>query len=195
MAFCENCGKQLDDGAKFCNVCGKSVTGRLVQHQPDTNATTNISLWQGYVSFWKNYANFKGRARRKEYWGAALFNIVFVVGLSIVGGFIGGFIGGIVSHSTLPAAAASLTDAYLHGAEYGSKYGTVGGSILYNLYGIAVAIPGFAVCWRRLHDIGKSGANYWWCLTIVGVIPLLIWLCRDSEVGENKYGKNPKGYN
>ena len=34
-------------------------------------------LWQQYVNvITKNYANFNGRARRKEYWGFFLFNII-----------------------------------------------------------------------------------------------------------------------
>ncbi|MDB4161311.1 DUF805 domain-containing protein [Bacteroidia bacterium] len=35
------------------------------------------NLWQQYVHvITKNYANFNGRARRKEYWGFFLFNII-----------------------------------------------------------------------------------------------------------------------
>ena len=37
-------------------------------------------------------------------------------------------------------------------------------------------LPSFAVGARRLHDVGKSG---WWqliSLTIIGLIPLIIWL-------------------
>ena len=53
------------------------------------------------------------------------------------------------------------------------------------LYGLGVSIPNLAVSIRRLHDTGRSG---WWLL--VGLI--LIWYLSDSEVGENKYGPNPK---
>jgi len=42
-----------------------------------------------YLSVLKNYANFEGRARRKEYWMFALFNIIF----SFVFGFTCGLIG------------------------------------------------------------------------------------------------------
>lgn len=37
-----------------------------------------------YLQVLKNYANFKGRARRKEYWMFTLFNIIFVVILTMV---------------------------------------------------------------------------------------------------------------
>ena len=61
------------------------------------------------------------------------------------------------------------------------------------LYNVAVCIPGIAVGVRRLHDTGRSG---WWLLisvTIIGWIPLFVWLVQDSHPGENKYGPNPKG--
>lgn len=64
---------------------------------------------------------------------------------------------------------------------------------LTSIWSLAVLIPGLAVVWRRLHDIGKSGA--WWFLVfvpVVGWIILLIWFCQDSQPGENQYGPNPK---
>ena len=68
------------------------------------------------------------------------------------------------------------------------------GTILACLYELAVLIPSLAVIWRRLHDIGKSGG--WAFISFVplaGVIILLVFLCRDSQPGENQYGPNPKG--
>ena len=66
---------------------------------------------------------------------------------------------------------------------------------LYWVFIITTVIPYLSICWRRLHDIGKSGANVFWCLTIIGAIPVLIWLCQDSSRGDNQYGANPKGLN
>ena len=61
------------------------------------------------------------------------------------------------------------------------------------IYSLAVLIPGLAVLWRRLHDIGKSGANAFLLLIpIAGLIIVLIWLCTDSETGRNRFGANPK---
>ena len=66
-------------------------------------------------------------------------------------------------------------------------------SILSGLYSLAVLIPSLAVTWRRLHDIGKGGGWYFMVLVpLVGWILLIIWLCRDSQPGENAYGPNPK---
>ena len=64
---------------------------------------------------------------------------------------------------------------------------------LSGLVSLAMFIPGLAVCWRRLHDIGKSGACWFLVLIpLVGAIILLVWYCRDSEPGDNMYGPSPK---
>ena len=112
----------------------------------------------------KKYACFSGRARRQEYWLFALFN--FIAGIII------GVIAGVLVSVTNVTAFAYL------------------GSI----YNLAVLIPGLAVFFRRLHDIGKSG--WWWLLAFIpfiGWIVLLVFCCLDSQPGENKYGPNPKG--
>ena len=64
------------------------------------------------------------------------------------------------------------------------------------IYGLVWLLPGLAVAVRRLHDIGKSGWNLLWILLpIVGAIMLIYWCCQDSQVGENKWGANPKFVN
>ena len=62
------------------------------------------------------------------------------------------------------------------------------------LFDLALLVPCLAVCWRRLHDIGKSGGYYFFVLIpLVGWILLLVWMCQDSQPGANQYGPNPKG--
>lgn len=62
------------------------------------------------------------------------------------------------------------------------------------LFDLALLVPSLAVCWRRLHDIGKSGGYYFFILIpLVGWILLLVWMCQDSQPGANQYGPNPKG--
>ena len=68
-----------------------------------------------------------------------------------------------------------------------------GAGVLSTLYGLAVIVPGIAVAVRRLHDTGRSGWWYLLVLTCVGIIPLIIFLCMDSQPGSNQYGDNPKG--
>ena len=68
-------------------------------------------------------------------------------------------------------------------------------TLLSGVWSLAVLVPGLALVWRRLHDIGKSGI---WILIalvpLVGEILLLVWFCKDSQPGENQYGPNPKGF-
>ena len=61
-------------------------------------------------------------------------------------------------------------------------------------YSLAAILPSWAVFTRRMHDIGKSG--WWWLIgliPLVGAIVLLVFVCKDSEPGDNAYGPNPKG--
>ena len=66
-------------------------------------------------------------------------------------------------------------------------------SLLYGLYSLAVLLPSLAVAFRRLHDIGRSGA---WILIglipLIGAIILLVFACTDSQPDDNQYGPNPK---
>ena len=65
--------------------------------------------------------------------------------------------------------------------------------ILICLVSLALFIPGLAVAVRRLHDIGKAGWNLFFLLIpLVGPIMLIIWYCKDSDPGINKYGSCPK---
>ena len=66
------------------------------------------------------------------------------------------------------------------------------GESFMNLFvSLALALPQLAVAARRLHDTGRSG---WWQLltvTIIGLIPLIIWWAADSAEEANEYGPVP----
>ncbi len=116
-----------------------------------------------YLKVLKRYADFNGRARRKEYWMFVLFNTIF-------------------------AFAAMALDNVLGIAMEGIGYGP-----LYGLYLLAVIIPSIAVGVRRLHDIGKSGWMMLISLIpLIGGIWLLVLFLTDGTPGENEYGANPK---
>ena len=116
-----------------------------------------------YIQVLKKYAVFSGRARRKEYWMFALFNLIFII-------------------------VAAILDNILGTAIEGVGYG-----LFYFLYVLAILIPGLAVAVRRLHDTGKSGWMILIVLIpFVGWIWLLVLMILDSNPGENKYGPSPK---
>ena len=69
------------------------------------------------------------------------------------------------------------------------------GGMLANIITLILLLPGIAVMIRRFHDINKSGWNYFWSLTIIGVFPVLYWLIfKAGDHGSNSYGANPLSY-
>lgn len=119
-----------------------------------------------------NYANFKGRARRKEYW---MYTLIFTVLL--------------IALMTIMFSVLSFSDET--GIESGpGVYLTV---ILVIVFLFAHFIPSIALTVRRLHDTGKSG---WWYLIVfvpyLGNFVIFIFTLIDGDRGDNKYGSNPK---
>lgn len=57
------------------------------------------------------------------------------------------------------------------------------------LVSLALLIPGLAVSWRRMHDIGKGGGWYFisW-IPVVGTILFIVWCCQKSEPFDNRFG-------
>ena len=80
-----------------------------------------------YIKVLKNYANFNGRARRKEYWMFTLFNVIFRILADILD---------------------LISGTYIAGSQYG---------LFFLIYFLAILLPSIAVAVRRMHDVGKSG--------------------------------------
>ena len=119
-----------------------------------------------YLKVLNQYADFDGRARRKEYWIFFLFNTIF-------------------------AFVAIFLDTILEITIEDVGYGP-----LYIVYSLVMFIPSTAVNVRRLHDVGKSGWMYFIVLIpLIGLIWLLVLLCSNSDKGKNQYGENPKDLN
>ena len=128
--------------------------------------------------FTKHYADFSGRARRREYWGTVLFNVLIQIGLNIIL-----YVVDTISFSSLETTGGITLSPLLYLLISIPKY----------IYSPIWFLPGLAVAVRRLHDIGKSGWNLLWILLpIIGWIMLIYWYCQDSQLGENKWGVNPK---
>ena len=56
---------------------------------------------------------------------------------------------------------------------------------------VLLFLPGVAVACRRLHDCDKSGWLQLLMLTIVGLIPLVVWWATRGTSGDNRYGPDP----
>lgn len=64
----------------------QSVSENMVQQNQYkiVSSQPNVSLWGQFVHGFKHYADFNGRARRREYWGFQLFHFIFVWGLLFI---------------------------------------------------------------------------------------------------------------
>ncbi|WP_053354136.1 DUF805 domain-containing protein [Leucobacter musarum] len=135
---------------------------------------------QSVRRFFKNYANFSGRASRSEYWWIALFSfLVSLIPLVL-------YIIGIVM-----LASASATSSY-YDDDFGSGYGSataapaagVGiglviiGAILLLVIGLATLVPGLAISWRRFHDANFAGPFYFLSfIPYLGGLVVLVFMC------------------
>ncbi|WP_454879082.1 DUF805 domain-containing protein [Sphingobacterium detergens] len=112
-----------------------------------------------------NYANFEGRARRKEYWMYMLAQFILILALVIV--------------SAIFYAISSTLGGLI--------YGIIG------LVSLALIIPTLAVTVRRLHDTNKSGWFILVSLIpFVGGIYLFYLEILEGDKGPNQYGPDPK---
>lgn len=118
------------------------------------------------------YASFRGRAARSEFWFFVLFVLICATVASVLDNLLG-----TNFHRISPFTGQLVT----------SPYGFV-----YSIVLLALLLPNISVQVRRLHDTGRSG---WWCwlalIPIIGGIILLIWFCSRGSPGENDYGHDP----
>lgn len=116
-----------------------------------------------YLKVMRNYANFDGRARRKEYWVFSILTGVFSIIALIIDNLLG-----------------------LEG--FGDGFGP-----LYSIYWLTMLVPSLAVLVRRLHDTGRSGWHLLVAfIPLIGSIWLLVLTLMDSDSYDNQYGPNPK---
>lgn len=109
------------------------------------------------------YADFNGRARRREYWMYILFYSIGLVALSIVVGILAGILG-------MPFLI-----------------------FLVYLYPLALLVPTLAISVRRLHDIDKDWVWILVSLIpVIGGIWFLILTIQEGTRGDNQFGPDPK---
>ncbi|WP_047545066.1 DUF805 domain-containing protein [Psychroserpens sp. Hel_I_66] len=110
-----------------------------------------------------NYANFSGRARRKEYWMFVLVQLI-IVGLTI--------------------SYASLVEDFFEPDFVFS---------ILSIYFVGTLVPWLALNVRRLHDINKSGTYVFINLIpVIGRIWYIVLVATEGDFGTNNYGPDPK---
>jgi uncharacterized membrane protein YhaH (DUF805 family)/cold shock CspA family protein len=151
---------------------GRNAVGNGVVEGP------SIGLWSYFrAGITTNYANFHGRARRKEYWGFALFYTLGMILLAIAGLAIDAAVGNFDYSAEAPVATI----------------------VIVLLAMLASVIPGIAVSVRRFHDIGLSGWFYL-VMVVVGfilagsvmILAIVLGLI-PSQKRENQWGPVPDG--
>jgi uncharacterized membrane protein YhaH (DUF805 family) len=121
-----------------------------------------MDFQQAIQSSFSNYANFRGRAARSEFWYWQLFVLA----------------GGI---------AAEFSDFVFSYNVFG-----VGGSPLSTLFWLGTLIPNLAVMVRRLHDTDRSGWwLLLFLIPLIGSIVLIVWWCTRGAGGHNRFGPDP----
>ncbi|WP_159017062.1 DUF805 domain-containing protein [Cognatiluteimonas profundi] len=115
-----------------------------------------------YLKVLKNYFNFEGRARRKEYWMFVLVNLIVSFGLSMVDGIVG------------------LKSA--------SGIGTLGA--IYSLAVLVPSIAVGARRLHDLDKSGWWQLIAF--VPIIGWIVLIVWAASAGQAGSNRFGPDPK---
>ncbi len=119
-------------------------------------------------SYWTNYAQFKGRTSRTTFWWTALFSILASIAIGLI--FPGTY----------------HTEMLFNEVEIRSY----DQSTIESLWDLATLIPTLAISVRRLHDTGRSGANFLFIfLPIVGWIILLMYFLQSGKSESNQYGE------
>ncbi|MEY5130584.1 MAG: hypothetical protein RL734_651 [Bacteroidota bacterium] len=115
-----------------------------------------------YIKVLKQYADFKGRASKKEYWMFSLWQtliLILFVGMDNVLG--------------------TTFDDEVYG-------------LMYSVYLLATIVPMISVGIRRLHDIGKSAWwTFITFIPLAGPMWMIVLYASDGQLGENQYGPNP----
>ena len=118
-----------------------------------------MSFGEAIKTCFKKYFDFKGRARRSEYWWFVLFVFLVAVVWTFVGSIVSAFIIAFLSQGNTAAMAGTAALIIC---------------LVLLLPLLFVVIPQYAVLTRRLHDTGKSG---WWVVLslVLGLIYLALY--------------------
>ena len=136
-----------------------------------------------YFKAWKQYADTKGRARRKEFWTFHSVNFIILIALAV-----------ILFKITLGDPNFTNPDRALNEwLKYNNLFMPLSATLFF--FQLAAFVPGWAVCVRRLHDVGISGPSfldYLFSFSPGAVIKRFRLLISDSQPGENYWGLSPK---
>ncbi len=159
--FCHKCGAKNNEDSRFCKECGESISDT---HIRSASMHDNKNIVDNFMAVLGKYAEFKGRASRREYWMFYLAYMVIFMALYLT--------------VLIFARGLGLGKIFI---------------FIPQLLSLFILIPSIAVSVRRLHDTGHSAwfllINL---IPIVGPIVFIVVLATDGDHGNNSYGHNPK---
>ena len=146
------------------------------------------SFWTATKYGFKHWKDAKGRARRSEFWYFTL--AIYIIALIFSSAMMP------ISSAMMPICWAKMNALLTSGSTItmNDTIDFMKWMLLYIFLPMLILeIPLLFAMIRRLHDIGKSGWNFF-CGLIPAIGPILvfIWLVTDSDPKENRYGPSPK---
>ncbi|WP_167628859.1 DUF805 domain-containing protein [Listeria valentina] len=141
-----------------------------------------MGFLEAYKSFWRNYANFSGRASRSEYWFATLWNGIITMAYYII--------------TLVFGLSTALAFASTGGSE-ASNLVALGPilfiGLIFWLYAIAIIVPSVSLLVRRIRDTGRSPwMIFLGFIPLVGPIILFVFTLLPSEYAD--FDADPYGY-
>ena len=151
----------------------------------------NVSFGEAIALGFRNYANFKGRAQRAEFWWWVLFTFLGNFALTLVDAAMASagvplaILSSLFSLGTL-VPNLSVAARRLH---------DIGRSGWWQLIPYGVAFLSVILV-LALGSAGEGAATFGVLLGVVATlaasIVLLVWYARDSDRGTNRFGPSPK---
>ena len=144
-----------------------------------------------YIEGLKKYAEFEGRARRKEYWMFILFDFIFAIAAAVLDEILGSEpVISIVYGLVLILPTLAVTVRRLHDTNRSGWW------ILLPCISLIIAIFTTILFSFLLLTFDFQGLFIapilGYIILIIGWAVLLVFTLQDSDVGNNWYGKNPK---
>lgn len=152
-----------------------------------------------FVKCIRNYVNFKGRARRSEYWYFILFSLIFSIAAKLLDTLIDSEVGLfsmlLALFLILPQLAVMVRR--LHDTDRSGKI-VLWYYVVSFVWVIAMVVTGFSSLMSFLSgDVGALPVGFLVLLFggllvfLVWGICFLVWFCTPGTKGENKYGPDP----
>jgi uncharacterized membrane protein YhaH (DUF805 family) len=202
MAFCQNCGTEINKGANFCPNCGKAAGAaatsgtaksktekQTAEKSSAGGSTDNTGIAAKLESF------SQALAERKK--SAANGGIEFF-GIELLENFLA-----VLKKFKITTGRASRKEfwmfalaCFIIGVVFSMLATIPILGVIFRIasfaFGLVTIIPSIAVGVRRLHDTDKSGKLMLLLLIpLVGWIIVIVFYVKEGTPGENKYGPQP----